>query len=88
MSEKLIIMREGLLASLAKDAITFGSLMVLPWFNHAYGGGSGWIYAAIAFSWFVTIVARASGARKRATMSAAEARAWLDANYPVGKDAA
>jgi hypothetical protein len=81
---KIILVRESVWKSWARDGFTFGWLAVLPWFNHTYGGGSGWIYCAIAFAWFITLVARASGQRAKMTMTPAEVRAWLDANHPEG----
>lgn len=83
MSDKtVIIIRETLFGSIVKDAFTFGALMVLPWFNHTYGGGSGWIYAAIAFAWFIGIISRASGEFAKSTKTPAEAKRWLAETYP------
>ena len=37
---KLIILHESTLQSWSKDAVTFGCMAALAWFNHAYLGGS------------------------------------------------
>ncbi len=81
-SAKIILLREGVLQSWLKDGFTLGMLAALPWFNHAYCGGSGWINMAIAFGWFFTVFARASGLRRKSEMTPAEARAWLDEHHP------
>lgn len=83
MADKIIVLRESVVASWLRDGLTFVMLAVLPWFNHAYAGGSGWIYAAIAFGWVITIFARASGAREKAEMTPEQIRAWLDEAHPV-----
>lgn len=83
MADKVILLREGVLKSWLSDTFTFAMLAGLPWLNHNYLGGSAWIYAAIAFAWFVSIIARASGLRSRSAMTPVEARAWLDQHYPV-----
>ena len=73
---KVIIIREGVLRSWAKDGVTFGLFMFMLWFNTAYGGGSGWAYFAIA----VGFVAMAINHHTK--MSPDEARKWLDDNFP------
>lgn len=88
MADKIIILREGVISSWLKDGFTIVMLAVLPWFNHAYAGGSGWIYAAISFGWFIAIISRASGMKAKATKTPAEARAWLEANHPADKEGA
>lgn len=82
MAEKIILLREGVVSSWLKDSFTLAMLAGLPWFNHTYAGGSGWIYAAIAFAWFIALFSRASGTKARATKSPAELRAWLDEHHP------
>lgn len=85
MADKIIILREGVISSWLKDSFTIVMLAVLPWFNHAYAGGSGWIYAAIGLGWFIAIISRASGMKAKATKTPSELRAWLDAVYPSTK---
>ena len=87
MADKIIVFREGVLKSWLRDGVTFGMLAALPWFNHVYAGGSGWIYAAISVAWFFDIFARASGARAKAEMTPAQIREWLDAEHPVDGEA-
>lgn len=79
---KIILMRENFLQSWLRDSFTILMLAGLPWFNYEYCGGSGWINAAIAFAWFVSILARASGDRRKAEMTPAEAKTWLADRYP------
>lgn len=88
MADKIIIFRESVLTSWLRDGFTLGMLAVLPWFNHAYAGGSAWIYAAIAVAWFFSIFSRASGARAKAEMSPDQIRAWLDEKHPAIRDQA
>jgi hypothetical protein len=82
---KVFVVRERLWQSVLSDTYTFAVLAALPWFNHAYCGGSGWIDFAIAFAWFVMISARLSGKTKEARKSPAEVRAWLDVRQAVFK---
>lgn len=86
MAEKIVILNQGTVSSIVSDGFTVVMLAVLPWFNHAFAGDSGWIYAAIAFAWFVAIISRASGVRAKNTMTLAEARAYLDALETAPKD--
>jgi hypothetical protein len=79
----LIILREGVIQSIVKDTYTLGLLAALPWFNYRYCGGSGWIFFAIAFAWFIVMCSRASGEKAKATKTPEQARAWLDEQYPV-----
>jgi hypothetical protein len=58
-------------------------LAFLPWFNHQYCGGSGWINAAIALAWFIVLISRVSGERAKRTKTPAQARAWLDEKFPT-----
>lgn len=83
MADKIILLKESVLKSWLRDSFTLALLAGLPWLNHTYLGGSGWIYAAIAFAWFVSIVSRASGMRAKNTMTPEQVRAWLDENHPV-----
>lgn len=87
MSTKIILFRETVIGSWLRDGFTIVMLGALPWFNHTYAGGSGWIYAAIAFAWFISIFARASGKKAEAAMTPAQIRAWLDEEYPAEKGA-
>ena len=83
MADKIIIYRESVVRSWLKDGFTIAMLAGLPWFNHTYAGGSGWIYAAIAFGWFIAIFSRASGAKAKAEMTPDQIRSWLDEAHPV-----
>lgn len=84
-STKIIILREGVLQSWAKDAVTLGGLMALPWFNHNYGGGSAWIYAAIAILWIIGLPAKIFRLAGDNQKTPDEARAWLDEHYPASR---
>lgn len=79
---KVILLREGVLQSWLRDGVSFGMLGALPWFNYTYCGGSGWINMAIAFAWFIAVLARASGERRKCEMTPTEAKAWLAVHYP------
>ena len=80
--DKIILLREGVLQSWLKDGFTFGMLSALPWFNHQYCGGSGWINMTIALMWIIVILGRASETRRKSEMTPAEAKAWLAEHYP------
>ena len=82
MSNKVILIREGVLSSWAKDCFTLVILVALPIINHRFAGGSGWIYFCIAMSWLMIVFSRASGIRKKAEMTPLEAKRWLADNYP------
>ena len=82
MANKIILIREGVISSWAKDGFTFGMLAALPIINHRFAGGSGWIYFCIALSWLIIVLSRASGVRKKAEMTPVEAKHWLDENFP------
>jgi hypothetical protein len=83
MSEKpeVIIIREGVLESWARDAVTFGALAGASYFINVYAGGSGWLNFTLAIAWFAWVAGR--GAAHRIKRSPAEARAWLDEHFPV-----
>lgn len=80
--ENVLFIQYSLPQSIASDCVTFAMLAFLPWFNHEYCGGSGWINCAIAFAWFVVIINRASGMRAKMTKTPAQARQWLDDKFP------
>lgn len=81
--EQIVIVRERFVESLLSDSVTLGMLAFLPWFNHRFCGGSGFIDAAIGFAWFVTLNVKASGKIKSLRKTPAEARAWLDEEFPA-----
>jgi len=70
----VIIGEETVLQSWGRDLGTFGSLAALTYVNHQYLGGSGWIYAAIAFSWLIWTTAKATRKVQQHTMSADQFR--------------
>jgi hypothetical protein len=82
-SDRIVFLREGVIQSWLRDGFTLAMLAFLPWFNHVYCGGSGWINMTIAFMWFVSITARASDLRRKSEKTPAELRAWLDEHYPA-----
>lgn len=85
-SEKVIILHETILESWLRDAGTLLMLCAVPWFNHQYLGGSGWIYAAISFAWLTIILSRALDIMKGNKMTPDYARGWLDENFPPEGD--
>ena len=76
MSEKVIIIRENLAESIAKDCFTFLMLAGLV--------AVGWLLDSTALQWigslmgFSAVCVKASGARKRRTFDIAGARKRLD----------
>ena len=83
MPDKIFLLKESVLKSWLRDGFTLAMLAGLPWLNHNYLGGSSWIYAAIAFAWFVSIISRASGMKAKNTMTPEQVRAWLDEHHPA-----
>lgn len=54
LADKVVILHETAMQSWTKDAVTFGCIAGLAWFNHTYLGGS-WVlnaFAVIAFGVF------------------------------------
>lgn len=76
MSEKVIIIRENLAESIAKDCFTFLMLTGLVFV--------GWLLESTALQWigalmgFAAVCVKASGAQKRRTFDIAGARKLLD----------
>lgn len=76
MSEKVIIIREGLAESIAKDSFTFLMLTGLVFV--------GWLLESTALQWigalmgFAAVCVKASGAQKRRTFTIEGARKRLD----------
>jgi hypothetical protein len=78
--KQFIMVRERVWESWARDTYSLLVLIGAMWFNANYCGGSGWIYAVTALLWFVWLLGKAS--KHRREMTSAEARAWLDENFP------
>jgi hypothetical protein len=77
---KVIMVRERVWESWAKDVISAACLIAMMWFNANYCGGSAWIYAVIAVVWFLWLLGKAS--KNLVKLTPAEARAWLDKHFP------
>jgi hypothetical protein len=73
--QEVILIRESLLVSLAKDAFTFGCILGALWFNVAYLGGHWIVTLTFCFCFFITSV----GAVKRHTYTVDEAMQRLQA---------
>lgn len=73
--------REPVLRSWMRDGVSFAVLCASAWFANTQMPPSGWINFMICLIWFTWMVGKAN--RHRTHMSADEARAWLDKNYPT-----
>lgn len=72
--------REAVWKSWARDTYSFGVLAGTAWLCNTQMPPSGWINALLVFLWFFWMISRA---RRHIThMTAEQARAWLDENYP------
>ena len=78
--KQFFFVREHVWQSWARDTYSFSVLIGAMWFNATSCGGSAWIYAITGILWFVWLLGKAS--KHHHAMTADEARAWLDANFP------
>lgn len=84
MSEPMIIVydaRESVVQSISRDLMTFGGLVGSAIVLNTEMPPSGWINAALAICWILWMFGRATARKMRKTP--AEARAWLDQEYPT-----
>lgn len=72
--------REPVLKSWLRDGFSFGVLAATAWFVNVQMPPSGWINFLVCGLWITWMAGKA--ARNRYYMTADEARAWLDENYP------
>lgn len=88
MAEKKVIFverNEPVILSWARDCLTFGALIGTALALNTMMEPSGWLNACLGIAWMLWLIGR--GEVRKHTMSPAEARNWLDKNYPDTPDA-
>lgn len=82
-SEMVVIIdeRESVVASAAKDVLSFGGLIATAWVLNTQMPPSGWLNAALAISWMLWLAGK--GATRTKKMTIEQARAHLDDLTPL-----
>lgn len=75
-TKTIIILQEGLLASIVKDIVTFSGFAGLLWFNHAFLSGTAWLDVVFILIVVLLLVGRTSSQVFRGPRD--EALKWLE----------
>ena len=79
-----VILRESVLGSVVKDAVTFAMFAGIMYFNHAYLAGNGWLDAIFVICILLWLASLNSSRVFKGT--AQDAIKWLEDKENVGKD--